>query len=169
MPRPTSRLRRSDREEIMTMDKKTKKRLESAGWKVGDTSEFLDLTGCGKTRRKTIAAKGKHYYDHESGPWINVVRGQKSFFRNLLSAEEAAIVELRVGLASAVRDRRNRRSMTQEQLGRLLGSSQSRVAKMEAADPSVSIDLMVRSLLRMGASRKEVASCIAAPRRQRAA
>ncbi len=42
------------------------------------------LTGCGKTRRKTIAAKGKHYYDHESGPWINVVRGQKSFFRNLL-------------------------------------------------------------------------------------
>ena len=42
------------------------------------------LTGCGKTRRKTIAAKGKHYYDHESGSWINVVRGQKSFFRNLL-------------------------------------------------------------------------------------
>ncbi len=42
------------------------------------------LTGCGKTRRKTIAAKGMHYYDHESGPWINVVRGQKSFFRNLL-------------------------------------------------------------------------------------
>ena len=44
------------------------------------------LTGCGKTRRKTIAAKGKHYYDHESGSWINVVRGQKSFFRNLLKS-----------------------------------------------------------------------------------
>ncbi len=59
--------------------------------------------------------------------------------------------------------------MTQEQLGRLLGSSQSRVAKMEAADPSVSIDLMVRSLLRMGASRKDVASYIAMPGRKRAA
>ena len=59
--------------------------------------------------------------------------------------------------------------MIQEQLGRLLGSSQSRVAKMEAADPSVSIDLMVRSLLRMGASRKDVASYIATPGRQRAA
>ena len=47
-----------------------------------------DLTGCGKTRRKTIAAKGKHYYDHESGSWINVVRGQKSFFRNLLKATQ---------------------------------------------------------------------------------
>jgi hypothetical protein len=112
----------------MTMDKKTKKRLESAAWEVGDASEFLGL-----------------------------------------SAEEKAIVELRVGLANAVRDKRSRQSMTQEQLGRLLDSSQSRVAKMEAADPSVSIDLMVRSRLRMGASRKEVASYIAAPARRRAA
>jgi ribosome-binding protein aMBF1 (putative translation factor) len=108
----------------MTMDKRTKKRLESMGWRVGDAREFLGL-----------------------------------------SAEEPTIVELRLGLANAVRDRRSRQSMTQEQLGRLLGSSQSRVAKMEAADPSVSIDLMVRSLLRMGASRKEVASYIAAPAR----
>lgn len=86
-----------------------------------------------------------------------------------LTEEEAAIVDLKVGLANAVREQRSRRSMTQKQLGRLLGSSQSRVAKMEAADPSVSIDLMVRSLLRMGASRKDVASYIAAPRRKRAA
>jgi DNA-binding XRE family transcriptional regulator len=112
----------------MTMDKRKKRRLESAGWKVGGTSEFLGLT-----------------------------------------EEEAAIVELKVGLANAVRDQRSRRSMTQEQLGRLLGSSQSRIAKMEAADPSVSIDLMVRSLLRMGASRRDVASYIAAPRSKRAA
>ena len=78
-------------------------------------------------------------------------------------------MELKIGLANAVRDQRSRRSITQEQLGRLLGSSQSRVAKMEAADPSVSIDLMIRSLLRMGASRKDVASYIAAPGRKRAA
>jgi predicted XRE-type DNA-binding protein len=110
------------------MDKRKRKRLEFAGWKIGNASDFLNL-----------------------------------------NAEEAAIVELRLSLADAVRDRRSRQSMTQEQLGRLLGSSQSRVAKMEAADPSVSIDLMVRSLLRMGASRQEVAACIAAPRPRRAA
>lgn len=58
--------------------------------------------------------------------------------------------------------------MTQQQLGRLLGSGQSRVAKMEAADSSVSIDLMVRSLL-MGATRNDVASYFAERTRRRAA
>jgi predicted XRE-type DNA-binding protein len=86
-----------------------------------------------------------------------------------LSDEEAALVEVKIALASAVRKQRNRRRMTQVQLGRLLGSSQSRVAKIEAADPSVSIDLMVRSLLRMGASRKDVASYISMPMSRRAA
>ena len=51
-----------------------------------------------------------------------------------LSEEEIALVEVKLGLASAVRKQRSRRRMTQEQLGRLLGSSQSRVAKIEAAD-----------------------------------
>jgi DNA-binding XRE family transcriptional regulator len=86
-----------------------------------------------------------------------------------LNDEEAAIVELKLGLTDAVRDNRTRRRLTQEQLGKLLGLSQSRVAKIEAADRSVSIDLMVRSLIRMGASRKELASYIAAPARRRAA
>jgi hypothetical protein len=86
-----------------------------------------------------------------------------------LSDEEAALVEVKLGLASALRKQRSRRGMTQAELGRLLGSSQSRVAKMEAADPSVSIDLMVRSLLRTGASRKDVASFIAMPVSRRAA
>ncbi|HKM99231.1 MAG TPA: helix-turn-helix transcriptional regulator [Candidatus Binataceae bacterium] len=110
------------------MDKRKRRRLEAAGWKVGDAAEFLGL-----------------------------------------DAEEKAIIELKLGLARAVREERNRRKMTQEQLGRLLGSSQSRMAKMEAADSSVSIDLMVRALLRMGASRRDVASYIAAPARKRAA
>src|SRR6266849_1308692 len=86
-----------------------------------------------------------------------------------LNDEEAAIVELKLGLADAVKEERSRRRLTQEQLGKLLGSSQSRVAKIEAAVSSVSIDLMLRSLIRMGASRKEVASYIAAPGRGRAA
>jgi predicted transcriptional regulator len=47
-----------------------------------------------------------------------------------------------------------------EALARQLGSSQSRVAKLEAADPSVSLDLLIRALLTVGASRKDVAAAI---------
>jgi DNA-binding XRE family transcriptional regulator len=110
------------------MEMHKRDRLESAGWKIGSTKDFLRQSG-----------------------------------------EEAALVELKLGLAAAVRAQRKRRSLTQEDLARLLGSSQSRVAKIEAADPSVSIDLMIRSLFKMGARRKEVASYIVGPRPKRAA
>ena len=50
--------------------------------------------------------------------------------------------------------------LTQEQVARLLKSSQSRVAKMEAGDPSVSLDLLVRSLLALGASKKHLAQML---------
>jgi len=77
-----------------------------------------------------------------------------------LSAAEDALVELRLTLSRSLRDRRTRRRLSQEQLAKLLGSSQSRVAKMESGDPSVSIDLLVRSLLAMGATQKELAQVI---------
>src|SRR3989442_15126087 len=80
-----------------------------------------------------------------------------------LTAGEEAVVDLKLVLARDVREERSKRKLTQEQLGRMLGSSQSRVAKMEAGDPSVSIDLLVRSLLRMGASRRDVARGLARP------
>jgi hypothetical protein len=75
-----------------------------------------------------------------------------------LNDEEAALVDLKLGLAAAVKEKRARQRLTQEQLGKLLRSSQSRVAEIEAADSSVSIDLMIRSLIKMGASREEIAS-----------
>jgi DNA-binding XRE family transcriptional regulator len=77
-----------------------------------------------------------------------------------LSAAEAALVELRLTLSRGLRERRTRRRLSQEQLAKLLGSSQSRVAKMESGDPSVSIDLLIRSLLVMGATQKELATVI---------
>jgi len=77
-----------------------------------------------------------------------------------LSAAEEALVELRLTLSRGLRERRTRRRLSQEQLARLLGSSQSRVAKMESGDPSVSIDLLIRSLLAMGATQKELAHVI---------
>jgi DNA-binding XRE family transcriptional regulator len=86
-----------------------------------------------------------------------------------LTAEEAAFVELKLALADHLRQRRLKRGMTQTQLAKRLESSQSRVAKMEAGDRSVSLDLLVRSLLTVGMTRRELAKVIAASARSRAA
>lgn len=77
-----------------------------------------------------------------------------------LSDEEAAYVELRLRLADSLRGRRRRRSLSQIELAKLVGSSQSRVAKMEGGDPSVSIDLLVRALLALGATPRDLAQAI---------
>lgn len=69
-----------------------------------------------------------------------------------LTDEEATMIELKLELANALKQERARRKMTQTELGSRLGSSQSRVARMEAGDPSVSLDLLVRSLFKLGAS-----------------
>lgn len=79
-----------------------------------------------------------------------------------LTAEETAFIELKLALADYLREIRTQRGWTQSQVARRLGSSQSRVAKMEAADASVSLDLLVKSLLALGASRGEVGAVIAA-------
>ena len=73
-----------------------------------------------------------------------------------LDEVESALVELKLALGRQVRERRVERGLTQLQLARRLGSSQSRIAKMEAADRSVSIDLLVRSLLALGLGPAEV-------------
>jgi len=78
-----------------------------------------------------------------------------------LTPEESAYVELKVALGSKLRDLRKRKRLSQVELARRLGSSQSRVAKIEAADPSVSLDLLVRSLIALGATRKDLARVIA--------
>jgi DNA-binding XRE family transcriptional regulator len=77
-----------------------------------------------------------------------------------LSKAEEALVELKLILSRGLRERRARRRLTQAQLARLLKSSQSRIAKMEAGDPSVSIDLLIRSLLAMGTTQRELAQVI---------
>lgn len=79
-----------------------------------------------------------------------------------LSPEEAAYVELKLALSDFMRALRLKRHWTQTQVAKRIGSSQSRVAKMEAADPSVSMDLLVRSLLILGASRGDLGRVIAA-------
>ena len=73
-----------------------------------------------------------------------------------LTPEESAYVEIKLQLAERLRQQRLKHRMSQSQLAKLVRSSQSRVAKMEAADPTVSLDLLVRSLLVAGSSAAEV-------------
>ena len=80
-----------------------------------------------------------------------------------LSKEEAELVELKLALAQGLRLRREARRLTQGRLAKLIGSSQSRVAKMEAADSTVTLDLLLRSLLATGATRRELAKIIQRP------
>jgi transcriptional regulator with XRE-family HTH domain len=86
-----------------------------------------------------------------------------------LTDEEAALIELKLDLAKAVKAERMRHKMTQEELGERLGSSQSRVAKMEGGDPSVSIDLLVRALLRLGVNRRDLVRHLTVSPNKRAA
>ena len=105
------------------------------------------MTGIDKTKRARL----------ESAGWR--VAGAAEFLG--LTPEEAAFIELKLALASYLRELRRSRGWIQAEVAVLLGSSQSRVAKMEAADSTVSVDLLVRSLLRLGATREEVARAIA--------
>ena len=82
--------------------------------------------------------------------------GTSKEFLNL-SSEEAAYVELKLLLSKNLQNTRKQKRMTQHQMARLIKSSQSRIAKMEAGDPSVSLDLLVRSLLILGTTRKNLA------------
>jgi DNA-binding transcriptional regulator YiaG len=81
-----------------------------------------------------------------------------------LAPEEAALVETKLALSGSVRNRRTTLGLSQAELAKRLRSSQSRVAKMEAADPTVSADLLLRALFALGATPKEVALAIRAGR-----
>jgi DNA-binding XRE family transcriptional regulator len=110
------------------MRKDQKERLETAGWRIGDASDFLGL-----------------------------------------STEEQQLIETKLALANGLRKHRERAGLTQLDLARRLRSSQSRIAKMEAADPSVSLDLLLRSLFHLGVSRATVARLFSQEHRRRAA
>ncbi|HLP15180.1 MAG TPA: helix-turn-helix domain-containing protein [Bacteroidota bacterium] len=88
------------------MEKSKQKKLEAAGWKVGNAAEFLEL-----------------------------------------NEQESAYIELKLTLSRNLQKKRRSLKLTQHGLARLIKSSQSRVAKMEAGDPTVSLDLLVKSLL----------------------
>jgi predicted transcriptional regulator len=67
---------------------------------------------------------------------------------------------MRLALSRDLRQRRVDGSLSQSDLATRMGSSQSRIAKMEAADSSVSLDLLIRSLLVLGASTRDIARAL---------
>jgi ribosome-binding protein aMBF1 (putative translation factor) len=97
-------------------------------------------------KRKSLEAKG----------WK--VGSAKDFLG--LTDHEAAYIELRLKLAQGLKAKRSSRGLSQTELAKAVHSSQSRVAKMEAGDPTVSLDLLVRSLLALGASSRELGQII---------
>jgi predicted XRE-type DNA-binding protein len=110
----------------MRSDKRRK--LERAGWAVGDAADFLRL-----------------------------------------SDDERRFIETKLALAAGLRQWREHLGLTQTEVAKRFGSSQSRVAKMEAADKSVTTDLLLRSLYRLGAGRRDVARLLSQKPRTRAA
>ncbi len=77
-----------------------------------------------------------------------------------LTDEEASYIELKLKLSTNLKKVRTERKLTQIELAKIIKSSQSRVAKLESGDPSVSIDLIIRSLLALGTSKKDIARTI---------
>jgi DNA-binding transcriptional regulator YiaG len=77
-----------------------------------------------------------------------------------LSPAEAALVETRLALSRTLRQRRVAHKLTQGDLARRLNSSQSRVAKMEAGDRSVSVDLLLKALFALGAQPRDIARAL---------
>jgi hypothetical protein len=91
------------------MNKEKQKRLEAAGFRVGDAADFLGLAD-----------------------------------------DERRLVELRLAVSKAVRARREKAGVTQQELAVKVKSSQSRIAKIESAAPGVSLDLSLRALFAAG-------------------
>jgi len=88
--------------------------------------------------------------------------GSAQEFLRLTDEEAAYYIDLKLRLAASLRERRQHRSVTQAELAKMLKSSQSRIAKMESADASVSLDLLIRSLLALGTSNRELSRIISA-------
>ncbi|MEI6236795.1 MAG: helix-turn-helix transcriptional regulator [Planctomycetota bacterium] len=77
-----------------------------------------------------------------------------------LTDEEVAFIDMRLSLADCVKNRRQKLGLTQQQVAKRIGSSQARVAKIESADPSVSLDLFFSTLLKLGATCSQIGRVI---------
>jgi len=77
-----------------------------------------------------------------------------------LTPEEETFIEMKISLSQSLKKMRKHKHMSQVDFAKLIRSSQSRVAKMESGSASVSIDLLIKSLLALGASQNDLAKAI---------
>jgi transcriptional regulator with XRE-family HTH domain len=83
--------------------------------------------------------------------------------KNRRSRPGAQVAEMKAALARSLGKRRRRLGLTQARLAKLLGTSQSRLSRIEADDPGVSLELLVRALLAAGATRREIGRVVGGP------
>jgi DNA-binding transcriptional regulator YiaG len=79
-----------------------------------------------------------------------------------LTEVERQILEFRLGLARAIRRRREAAGLSQAKLARMIGSSQSRIAKVEGAAGGVAIDLLMRAYFSTGGTIDELSNALSA-------
>jgi transcriptional regulator with XRE-family HTH domain len=77
-----------------------------------------------------------------------------------LTPEETALIEIKLALSRNLKERRQK-LMTQAELADRIHSSQPRIAKAENGDASVSIELLIRAMLAIGATPQEIGQVIA--------
>ncbi len=85
--------------------------------------------------------------------------GSASDFLELCDAEQM-LVNMKLELAANLKTMRQKKKITQEELAKRIKSSQSRVAKMEAADSSVSIGLLLLALATLGATPAQIGKIV---------
>ena len=77
-----------------------------------------------------------------------------------LDKTELAIIEMKVALAKAVVKKRKKAKISQTNVAKMIGSSQPRVVKIEQGDKNVSFELLLKTFLALGATKKEIAKAI---------
>ena len=87
------------------------------------------------------------------GGWVE---GSVQEFLNLSDAD-MEYIETKLALSRRLRELRAKKHLTQTTLAAALKTSQSRVAKMEKGDPTVSLDLLIQALFRIGMKWKDLA------------
>ena len=120
-------------------------------------------SGCHELRISPVPCTGARQMKRLNPAKLRRAGWRSGSFKDFLglSDSEAALVEMRAALRCHLRERRVSAGLSQSELAARIGSSQSRVAKMEAGDASVSLDLLIRSLLALGASTRDIARAIA--------
>lgn len=100
-----------------------------------------------RKKRKKLEAKG----------WV--IGDAADFFD--LTPEEARLIDLKLALRASLKEERTKQNVTQEELAKAIGSSQSRIAKMERGDPAVSVDLLLKALMALGMSNRQISKIFA--------